>query len=56
MCTFSVFGGIEMHCLSLYEYLIKNGYNAQIIIPQNSVLEKKFTEKKMKFKNTEKLV
>ena len=49
MCTFSVFGGIEMHCLSLYEYLIKNGYNAQIIIPQNSVLEKKFTEKKLPF-------
>ena len=49
ICTFSVFGGIEMHCLSLYRYMKKKGYNVQIIIPKNSVLEKKFSEEKLPF-------
>lgn len=49
MCTFSVFGGIEMHCLSFYKHFKKNGYNVQIIIPNNSILEKKFTKERLPF-------
>lgn len=49
ICTFSVFGGIEMHCLGFYKYLLKLGYNAHIIIPKNSVLETKFLQEKLPF-------
>ncbi|MBD3273392.1 glycosyltransferase [Candidatus Dependentiae bacterium] len=49
LCTFSIFGGIEMHCLAFYKKLKEEGYNAYILIPKDSALEKKLTEKQLSF-------
>lgn len=49
ICTFAPFGGLEMHALALYKTMLKHGYNAHIIIPQNSILEKKFKEDQISY-------
>ncbi len=49
LCTFSVFGGIEMHVLGKYKALLKNGYSVSVIIPENSVLEKRFKTENLPF-------
>lgn len=49
ICTFSVFGGIEMHCLGFYKHLLRSGSNAHIIIPKNSVLEIKLLQENLPF-------
>ncbi|MBU4269338.1 glycosyltransferase family 4 protein [Candidatus Dependentiae bacterium] len=49
ICTFSVFGGIEMHVLAKYKTLLKNGYNIFIVIPKNSVLEQRFINENLPY-------
>ncbi len=49
ICTFSVFGGIEMHILAKYKTLLKNGYNVFVIIPTNSVLEQRFINENLPY-------
>jgi len=45
----AAFGGAEMYTLSLYQNLLKNGYNVKILIVKHSNLEDKLKECKLSY-------